>query len=303
MANILIVGDGAIGLLYSHFLSSEHTITLATRSRSNQSLYTYQNDQYTKAIKVNIVTKNSLDKLTNPPFDTIIFAVKAYQVTDAFEQFMPYVANTCNVVLSHNGMSDLSPFLNQLQAEQALYFITTRLAGFKATPIRVVHTGVGESILGSCNEQAAKRSEIVTKQLAAIPQLYFSPQINKLRFQKLLINIAINPLSALYNVKNGALRAPYFSSKILNLLNEACNVASALGIKVTLRETLQQAYQVMTDTQDNYSSMHQDVIHNRETEIEAMCGFISQQGKLLAIKTPCNDALLHEVQNRLKSAR
>lgn len=297
MANILVVGDGAIGLLYSHFLNAEHTITLATRSRNNQTRYTYQAGSEQKAIKVNIVTNERPNKLIKPPFDTIIFAVKAYQLVDAFNQFIPYMANTCNVVLSHNGMSDLSSLQSQLKTEQGLYFLTTRLAGFKNSPTNVIHTGLGESVLGSCNQQATKQKEAVSKQLTAIPELYFSEQIELLRFKKLLINIAINPLSALYNVKNGALRTPYFSGKILNLLNEACNVANALGVKVILSEALQQAYLVMAETQDNYSSMQQDMVHNRQTEIEAMCGFISEQGKLLAIKTPCNDELLYKVLN------
>ena len=31
MANILIIGDGAIGLLLSHFLSKAHTVHVLTR--------------------------------------------------------------------------------------------------------------------------------------------------------------------------------------------------------------------------------------------------------------------------------
>ena len=44
-----------------------------------------------------------------------------------------------------------------------------------------------------------------------------------------MVNIAINPLSALHNVKNGELRAPQYNSTIINLLTEACNIAKAQG--------------------------------------------------------------------------
>ena len=31
MTNILVVGDGAIGLLFSHFLSAQHNVNVLTR--------------------------------------------------------------------------------------------------------------------------------------------------------------------------------------------------------------------------------------------------------------------------------
>ena len=49
-------------------------------------------------------------------------------------------------------------------------------------------------------------------------------------------------------------------------------------------------------TANNYSSMQQDITHNRETEISAICGYISQQGKLHGIPTPYNDELLAKIQ-------
>jgi 2-dehydropantoate 2-reductase len=42
--------------------------------------------------------------------------------------------------------------------------------------------------------------------------------------------------------------------------------------------------------------MQQDVAHCRETEISAICGYISQQGKLHGIPTPYNDELFVKIQ-------
>ena len=301
MANICIVGDGAIGLLYSHFLSADNQLTIVTRSGDGNQRYCYQQGQQQQIIAASVLTTKQLPKLTNCKIDTIIFAVKAYQVSDAFEQLKPYFSEQCNIVLSHNGLSDLAPLQNQLQNEQALYFLTTRLAGFKVTPTTVVHTGNGESVLGSCNAAADSGYLRLMQQLAGLPHINFSEHIALLRWQKLLVNIAINPLSALHNVKNGALTAPKYSGVILNTLNEACTVANKLGINLHLATALQSAYQVMSDTKDNFSSMHQDVLHNRMTEIDAMCGYICQQGKQLGIDTPHNQSLAEAIRHK-KSA-
>ncbi|WP_405632766.1 ketopantoate reductase family protein [Pseudoalteromonas sp. Ld20] len=301
MANIVIIGDGAIGLLYSHFLSANNQITLITRSGDCKSNYYYQYNEQQQVISATVLNTTQLNRLKTKALDTVIFAVKAYQVNDAFSLVKPYLSDNCNIVLSHNGLSDLDPLLCQLQSQQGLYFLTTRLAGFKVTPIKVAHTGYGESILGSCNAIAATRYKTVLSQLNNLPNIRFSEHINQLRWQKLLINIAINPLSALYNVKNGALRAPIFSRKILNTVNEACHVAKKMGVNVTLADVLATAYQVMSDTQNNFSSMQQDVAHSRVTEIDAMCGYICQQAKILDINTPHNQSLLDAIRHK-KSA-
>ncbi|MFY8326421.1 ketopantoate reductase family protein [Pseudoalteromonas sp. ZZD1] len=299
MDNIVIVGDGAIGLLYSHFLSANNHISLISRKAKVINQYYYQDSDKSKIINVNVLSNKKLEQLK--PIDTVIFAVKAYQVNEALAQLLPYLSPSCQLVLSHNGMSDLQPILTKLQNQHALYFLTTRLAGFKADPNTVVHTGDGESILGSCNDIATQGLPYIVKQLSAIPSIRHSDKIALIRWQKLLINIAINPLSAHYNVKNGELTAPRFSTEVFNLLSESCFIANKLGININLADTLATAYQVMADTAFNYSSMQQDITYNRPTEIDAMCGYICQQGAKVGVKTPYNQYFLDMIRHK-KSA-
>lgn len=299
MNNIVIVGDGAIGLLYSHFLSANNHVSLISRKAKVVNQYYYQTSDERKSININVVSNKNLEQLK--PINTVIFAVKAYQVNEALAQLLPYLSPSCQLVLSHNGMSDLKPILTKLQNQHALYFLTTRLAGFKADSNTVVHTGDGESILGSCNDLATQGLAHLIKELSAIPGIRHSEHIALLRWQKLLINIAINPLSAHYNVKNGELTAPRFNTEVFNLLSESCFIATKLGINLNLADTLATAYRVMTDTALNYSSMQQDVTHNRLTEIDAMCGYICQQGVKLGINTPYNQTYLDIITHK-KSA-
>ena len=298
MSNIVVVGDGAIGLLYSYFLSASNRVTLITRSGKSTNQYYYQGNNGKQLINTNTINNRHLACLGD--VDCVIIAVKAYQIETALSQIIPYLSDSCEVILSHNGMTNLAPIMGMLN-NQPVYFLTTRLAGFKTTPTTVRHTGNGESILGACNSAADKKQSIITTKLSAIPSLRYSTEINTIRWSKLLINIAINPLSAFYNVKNGALISPKYNSDIFNLLSEACFVANKLGIAVTLSDLLESAYKVMSATANNFSSMHQDIAHNRATEIDAMCGYICQQAELLGIKTPKNQYYLDKIRHK-KSA-
>lgn len=293
MSNLLIVGDGAIGLLFSHFLSTQHNLTVLTRHNTSHDRFYNDNITHEK-INATFVNLNQLSLL--PKFDMVLFTVKAFQVQSAFSQVKPFLSAQCSIVLSHNGMGNVEELKNEITQYQALYFLTTSMAAFKLNQYSVLHKGHGQSIIGGCNDLALKNTTNTLELLNAIPHLTSSNNIQRLRFEKLLVNIAINPLTALHNIKNGELRAPKYSSMIFNLLTEACHIANAQNLNITLIDALENAYKVMTNTAQNYSSMHQDVINNRATEIMAICGYIRQQGELFNIKTPYNDDVFTKIE-------
>ncbi len=295
MAHILIVGDGAIGLLLSHFLSKQHKVYVLTR-KSTQQARIYCRDQLApQTINAHYVTLNQLPKL--PTFERVIFAVKAFQVQPAFTQIHPHLSAYSSIIISHNGMGNIAEIQKSLHQKQALYFLTTNIAAFKKGPYTVQHTGDGQSTLGDCNPLATHYIAKTTSLLQAIPALKVNKNIQQLRFQKLLVNIAINPLTAIHNIKNGQLRDPQYRPIIEQLLTEACAVAKAEGFDIPLKQALDHAYQVMALTTHNYSSMHQDITHHRPTEIMAICGYISEQGEKYGISTPANNGMCKKICN------
>jgi 2-dehydropantoate 2-reductase len=294
MTNILVVGDGAIGLLLSHFLSNQHNVYVLTRKATNNTRFYSRKNSASQKINARFISLNQL--AAQPKFDVILMTVKAFQVQSAFEQVKPYLTEYTNIVLSHNGMGNVEELKSELIPSQALYFLTTSMAGFKSNQYIVQHTGEGQSVFGGCNSLALKNISTMANTLKSIPKLHATSNIQQLRFEKLFVNIAINPLSALHNVKNGQLRDPQYNSMIINLLTEACNIAKAQGLNIPLINALTTAYNVMELTAQNYSSMQQDVINERPTEITAMCGYINEQGKVYNIKTPYNNQLLAKIQ-------
>ncbi|TMN94626.1 MULTISPECIES: ketopantoate reductase family protein [unclassified Pseudoalteromonas] len=294
MTNILVVGDGAIGLLLSHFLSNQHNVYVLTRKATNNTRFYSRKNSASQKINARFISLNQL--AAQPKFDVILMTVKAFQVQSAFEQVKPYLTEYTNIVLSHNGMGNVEELKSELIPSQALYFLTTSMAGFKSNQYIVQHTGEGQSVIGGCNSLALKNISTMANTLKSIPKLHATSNIQQLRFEKLFVNIAINPLSALHNVKNGQLRDPQYNSMIINLLTEACNIAKAQGLNIPLINALTTAYNVMELTAQNYSSMQQDVINERPTEITAMCGYINEQGKVYNIKTPYNNQLLAKIQ-------
>lgn len=112
---------------------------------------------------------------------------------------------------------------------------------------------------------------------------------------KLAANCAINPLSALLHVPNGALLdSPEARQMMEAAAREVAEVARAKSIDLG-QDAVAATLEVARRTADNRSSMLQDVEAGRPTEIEFMSGAVVREGLALGVPTPVNALLLDRV--------
>jgi 2-dehydropantoate 2-reductase len=116
-----------------------------------------------------------------------------------------------------------------------------------------------------------------------------TPNADSLVWSKLVINAAINPLTALLRVPNGELlQRPTARSLMGELAREAAAVAEAQGIPLTFSDPVTAAEAVARRTARNHASMFQDVQRGAPTEIDAICGAIVRTGEKSGVPTPVN---------------
>ncbi len=115
---------------------------------------------------------------------------------------------------------------------------------------------------------------------------------------KLVINAAINPLTAILRVPNGELlERPSARELLAEAALEAAMVAEKLGINLPYTDPVMAVEDVARKTASNLSSMLQDVLGGRLTEIEAINGAIVQYGEKSGIATPVNRMLWQLVRS------
>jgi len=108
---------------------------------------------------------------------------------------------------------------------------------------------------------------------------------------KLVINAAINPLTALLRVPNGELfQRPAARDLMRALAQEAATVVQAQGVNLPFADAAVAAAEVARKTAANHSSMLQDIRRGAPTEIDAICGAIARAGERLGVPTPYNRA-------------
>ncbi len=111
-------------------------------------------------------------------------------------------------------------------------------------------------------------------------------------WQKVLLNLAINPLAALGGLKNGELLEPPLFNACMMVYREAAQVASMERVLLPSEEEFEaHLREVLELTKDNTCSMLQDIKAGRITEIEALNKALVILAEEHGIAVPINQTL------------
>ena len=138
---------------------------------------------------------------------------------------------------------------------------------------------------GTCPHEAAIRlAETLTQ--AGLPTKA-DPVVSAVIWKKVVINAAINPLTALLGVPNGELAVRETTRRMMRqIVDEAQTVAEAEGIPMDAATLFESVLTVCRGTAANRSSMLMDVLSERRTEIDAISGAIVERGRIQGHPNP-----------------
>lgn len=108
-------------------------------------------------------------------------------------------------------------------------------------------------------------------------------------WRKLTLNCVINPLTALFRVPNKVIAHDSLREIRRGIVDECIRVAKEEGI--VFDPSLQEEVNTATTSYSNKSSMCQDIIKGRKTEIDFLNGRVSELGRRHGVPTPVNDVL------------
>lgn len=120
-------------------------------------------------------------------------------------------------------------------------------------------------------------------------------------WNKALYNIALNPLSAIFGVSYGEIADNSHTRWLVKqMITEVFQVAKASGQSLginTVDEYLEILWnQKLPPTRDHKSSMLQDILRGKKTEIDYINGAIIGLGAGYGIETPYNSAVVSMVK-------
>lgn len=287
MTDILILGTGALACLFAARLTQAgHTVTLLGTWREGIEALRADGVRYVNAdgAEHNFKVRATDDPAECAGATTAIVLVKAWQTERASRQLQTCLAKDGLALTLQNGLGNYETLVQQLGPERVALGSTT--TGATLLGPGWVRAG-GEGIISLGQKQAAAGLEASLKSANFNVQVVNDPQA--LIWGKLIINAAINPLTALLKVRNGdLLDRP--SARVLmgELAREAAAVAQAEGVTLPFADPVAAVEEVARKTSSNQSSMLQDVLRGARTEIDAICGAVVRRAERHALAVPVN---------------
>jgi len=297
--SISILGAGSLGLLYATRLARMgRSVTLLVKPEKISSLslgVTLRESQG------GLAKRQFMRVLSQPNSDLaihrLILATKAGQAAAALKTWQSSLADDAEILMLQNGLGSQSQVAEMLGPQQTLLAASVTEGAYLENSAAVVHAGKGKTQLGRWsgkNKQAAD-AWVTRLTIAGLEAEKVDP-IRPVLWHKLAVNAVINPLTAAYQVENGALAGREFKPQVDALVKELLAVFKRLGIPEPEGGLAYRVEQIILATAANRSSMLQDVQAGRTTEIDYITGTLLKAAKPFGLKLNQHQKLYDQIK-------
>lgn len=282
-AQIIILGAGAIGSTYGGLLSRTHNVTLIARPKHVAAIKSsglILEGDYVGTYSPEIATK--LEEIK--PDTLLLVCTKAIDLNTALTPIQSLIRSDTVVLLLQNGLGILDQVENLLQGAGIVVRGLTTIAAEVLAPGRV-KTWMGDTILNT-SSPANRITQMLEKNSMSVQT---TNDLTQEIWKKLILNCVVNPLTAILRVPNNTISAPQLKRIRHAIITECLTVAAAEGVRLEndIKVKVDRALTKYT----NRSSMFQDILRGRQTEIDYINGKIVALGTQHDIATPVNEAL------------
>ena len=287
MNKILIVGTGALATLFAARLAQAgHPITMLGTWKAG--LNALQKDGVRLVDTDGIEHQFEVQAIDDPhecsEIKHALVLVKAWQTERVADQLKECLSDAGLVVTLQNGLGNREKLAQSLGLGRVALGTTT--TGATLLGPGLVRAG-GEGIISIERHQALGPIEEALK--SAKFNVNVVDDAQSLIWGKLVINTAINPLTALLRLPNGKLLESLSAREMMGALaTETAQVAEAERIHLPFSDPIAAVEEVASKTAANHSSMLQDVLRGAPTEIDAICGAVVKAAQKHHLNTPAN---------------
>ncbi len=246
-------------------------------------------------------------KATTKPEDAagaqlVVIFVKSTQTTAAAATSARLVEDSSSVLTLQNGMGNAEILAESINVNQIKVGTTSHGATLLG-PGSIRHAGRGPTTIGPWRSkpESFRQTEHIAQVLTrAGIQTEAVQDVIPVLWDKLIVNVGINAITALTGIKNGQILDRQDSRDLSRTaVEEAIEVARAKDIPIR-DDAVAHVFEIAKATSANRSSMGQDVDKKRLTEISAINGYIVHEASRSSIQAPVNKtlaALIHTMES------
>ena len=289
-----IVGFGAIGTLIAYALNKSGLIPYVILRNSSkvkdvkaQGRKLRLPDGRELRVYFNAITYNDIPKVKH--LNVVFMCTKAYDFNNALNELLTKLRNFDMIITCQNGLGSFEYAQSRIGLHRVAALVINH-GVHKIDRNTFKYVGGGRSYLGQ--KGGLKNSTLYdVAKLLNILNVVIVNDIEPYRWQKLLVNAGINPVTAILWGKNEVIiKNSYARELALRAVSEGELIAKNMGITLP-GDPKSELIDVANKTKNNYSSMYQDLMHKGKTEIDYINGALVRISKQLNLKAPVNELL------------
>lgn len=278
MNNVAIIGPGAVGSTIAFDLR-DASLNVQLFGRRNETLRYHSNNDLHPTYQLDVRALNEYHETV----DILFIAVKIPQLDPVLTSYQHLLHKNTIIILAQNGHGQLHKF-DHLYVYQAVVYISGQKTGNTITHYRdhklILDQNAHTQALHQCISNSSLNIELTT-------------DIDKAIWYKLLVNLAINSVTALTRSTASVLEVPGIKKLCEQLLLEGINIAKAehVHFEPNIVNTILNIY-------DGYpaemgTSMYYDIVDGRSLEIDGIQGYLFYKARKHHLNTPILDTIYH----------
>ncbi|MFB6084847.1 MAG: ketopantoate reductase family protein [Halorientalis sp.] len=279
---ILVFGAGSLGSLVGGLLARQHRVTLVGRD-PHAATVAAEELTVDGEIECRVEPAAATEIPADAAPELALVTVKAYDTdaaADAVADCEPGIALSLQ-----NGLDNETVLADRLDCP--VLAGTCTYGAMLSEPGRVTCTGVGEVVLGPREGGESDPADRVGAAFdAAGIETTVAPDMPRRSWEKLAVNAGINATTALARIENGAVLSGSAGEVAETAARETARAARAAGVDLSEEAAVAAVRRVAEATAANTSSMYQDVLAERRTEVDAINGAVAER-----IDAPVNRTL------------
>jgi len=292
---IIILGAGAIGSFYGAKLSKLNDVTLIARKEHADKIN--KNGLTITGLENNTYRLKAGEKIGRIENNTlIILATKVYDSENAINGIRDLVKNDTIIMCLQNGLYSENLVKKAIKGKCLVLRAVTNFGAAFLEPGIVKYNSCSYTAI----EKNLKSNEIAENFRKCGLNGYVSGNIKEDMWKKLILNCALNPISAILRVENNGITDKKLDPLKKLIAEECAAVAKRDGIAFNINfvKTINEALKGSR----NISSMQQDLMKGKKTEIDFLNNSVVKLGKKFGIGCPVNEALSVIIKEMEKQA-
>lgn len=287
---IIMLGAGAIGSLFGAKLCGLNDVILIARkehadaiSRNGLKVTGLENETYRirAAAEIDKIEKNAL----------ILLTTKVYDSEKAIKSIKNLIRKDTIILCLQNGLYS-EKIVKKIVGNKCL--VLRAITNFGAI---FVKPGVVDYKSHSYTsiEKSPKSKDIAENFSKCGLNAYVSENIKHDMWKKLVFNCVLNPITAILRIENMGICDERLNPLKRLIIDECLKVAEKGNVKfgIDFLKILNEEFK----SSQNISSMQQDLVKGRKTEIDYLNGGVAKLGRRYGIKCPANEALTRLIKS------